>query len=223
MASQGDGHKNPKLSQVPYTGQEAVRKIFENFSQMSASLSRFSVQLDAIQESAKTIGIEFSHLAFIMHSARSHFSKPSGSSSPQRMDRQSDHDHFNQFAFRELGKIRIKQQIAKETGTSDSTKDDAQRLKDHEQFLRDKAEMTKNYYEKIKTAKTTAGTAEFAEEEKRRDEDKASHEKYLADKTKLTQDYHTRVKAKKATPGTPENTAEEARLKEEEKDHSLSI
>jgi len=219
MASQGDGHKNPKLSQVPYTGQEAVRKIFENFSQMSASLSRFSVQLDAIQESAKTIGIEFSHLAFIMHSARSHFSKPSGSSSPHRMDRQSDHDHFNQFAFRELGKIRIKQQIAKETGTSDSTKDDAQRLKDHEQFLRDKAEMTKNYYEKIKTAKTTAGTAEFAEEEKRRAEDKASHEKYLADKTKLTQDYHNAVKAKKATPGTPENTAEQARLKDEEKDH----
>jgi micrococcal nuclease len=218
MLSSGASHKNPKLSQVPYTGQEAVRKIFENFSQMSAALSRFSVQLDAIQTSAKDIAVEFSHLAFTMQMARSQFGKNKSSLLTGGGHAQSDAEYYANFAQREMAKIQIRSMIAKQTGTPDPNMSEAERLDKYEEFLKAKALRSKAYYARMEKARQTIGTLEYAEEQDRLRKEEKKLQESLERRTKFSQDYYKALNAQRtkdlADPSSQAYKDEQARQKE---------
>ena len=175
MLNTGSEHGRPRLSQTPYTGQEAVRKIFEQFSQISNSVSRFSLQLDSIQEAAKHISIEFHALAYQMRSARTLFSQdghghsrggiyahPSRSSGPA----QTDEEYLRNYQFREFAKIQIKKDLAKQTDTKDPTLNDDEILKSYEEMLRRKAELSKKFYEAEKEEREKPGSDGMSQEQR---------------------------------------------------------
>ena len=195
MIGQGQEHGRPKLSQVPYTGAEAVKKIFEQFSQMTASLNRFSIQLESIQDSAKHIAVEFHALAFQMRASRSlfsndnqgggqrgglasHFARSGGGGGEK-----SDAEILASFAMRENAKILIRKQLAAKNNVKDPTLNDDEILADYVKMLKRKSEASTKFYEEEKTKRE-------AVDSKGMTQDQRDHIEYLKKKAQWTKAFN---------------------------------
>lgn len=195
MIGQGQEHGRPKLSQVPYTGAEAVKKIFEQFSQMTASLNRFSIQLESIQDSAKHIAVEFHALAFQMRASRSlfsndnqgggqrgglasHFARSGGGSGEK-----SDAEILASFAMRENAKILIRKQLAAKNNVKDPTLNDDEILADYVKMLKRKSEASTKFYEEEKAKRE-------AVDSKGMTQDQRDHIEYLKKKAQWTKAFN---------------------------------
>ena len=195
MIGQGQEHGRPKLSQVPYTGAEAVKKIFEQFSQMTASLNRFSIQLESIQDSAKHIAVEFHALAFQMRASRSlfsndnqgggqrgglasHFARSGGGGGEK-----SDAEILASFAMRENAKILIRKQLAAKNNVKDPTLNDDEILADYVKMLKRKSEASTKFYEEEKAKRE-------AVDSKGMTQDQRDHIEYLKKKAQWTKAFN---------------------------------
>ena len=194
MIGQGQEHGRPKLSQVPYTGAEAVKKIFEQFSQMSASLNRFSVQLESIQDSAKHISVEFHALAFQMRASRSlfsndhhgggqksglagHFANRSGGGE------KSDQEILASFAMRENAKILIRKQLATRNNVKDPTLNDDEVLADYKAMLIRKSDASTKFYNAEKAKREVVDSNNTTQ-------DQRDHIEYLKKKMEWTRKFN---------------------------------
>jgi hypothetical protein len=195
MIGQGQEHGRPKLSQVPYTGAEAVKKIFEQFSQMTASLNRFSVQLESIQDSAKHIAVEFHALAFQMRASRSlfsndhqgggqrsglagHFARSGGSG-----EEKSDAEILASFAMRENAKILIRKQLAAKNNVKDPTLNDDEILADYVTMLKRKSDASTKFYAEEKAKREAVDSSGMTQ-------DQRDHIEYLKKKAQWTKAFN---------------------------------
>jgi hypothetical protein len=196
MIGQGQEHGRPKLSQVPYTGAEAVKKIFEQFSQMTASLNRFSIQLESIQDSAKHIAVEFHALAFQMRASRSlfsndnqgggqrgglasHFARSGSSGGGEK----SDAEILASFAMRENAKILIRKQLAAKNNVKDPTLNDDEILADYVKMLKRKSEASTKFYEEEKAKREAVDSSGMTQ-------DQRDHIEYLKKKAQWTKAFN---------------------------------
>jgi len=192
MSSTGQEHGNPKLSQVPYTSQEAVAKIFQQFSQMANSLTRFSVQLESIQDSAKHISIEFHALAFQIRTARNAFGSDHSSSHGggrgaiyghgahlRGSGEKSDAELLTRFTFRENAKILIKKQLAAKNNIKDTSLTDDDMLVEYEAMLVRKSKASTKFYNEEKAKRDAVDSTGSTQAER-------DHIEYLKKKIEWT-------------------------------------
>ena len=71
---QGSSHSKQRLSQTPFSGAEAVRKIMENFAGIQSAMTRFGETLYSISASANKVDFEFGNLARMIKMGRSSYS-----------------------------------------------------------------------------------------------------------------------------------------------------